>query len=76
VESLKTRISPSAMSELKDAMKKYADAVQASDLSMSSQATYVDHVNSFIRWLRYDFEPGSRKAPYARKRDKKDTTAA
>jgi len=75
VESLKTRISPAAMSELMDAMKKYADAVLVSGLSMSSQATYIDHVNAFMRWLRYDFEPGSRKVPHARKRDKNDTTA-
>jgi hypothetical protein len=64
------------MSELRDAMKAYADAVQASDLSLSSQATYVDHVNAFMRWLRYEFEPGSRKAPYARKKDKKDSIAS
>ena len=64
------------MAELWDASKAYAEAVQNSDLSLSSQATYVDHVNAFMRWLRYDFEPGSRKAPYARKKDKPNVIAS
>jgi hypothetical protein len=64
------------MSELRDAVKAYADAVQASDLTMSSQAVYVDHVNAFMRWLQYDFEPGSRKMPYARKKDKPNAIAS
>ncbi len=76
MESLKTRISAAAMSEVTDALKKYTDAVLATDLTMNVQATYVDNVTQFVRWLRYDFEPGSRKLPYARKRDKKDTPAA
>jgi hypothetical protein len=58
------RISAAAMSELETAWKDYRAAVEASDLSESSQATYVDMANNFVRWLREDFDPGSRKAPY------------
>jgi hypothetical protein len=75
MQTQKARISPSAMSEVRDAIKAYADAVQASELSLSSQATYVDHVNAFMRWLQYDFEPGSRKTPYARTKDRRDSTS-
>ena len=52
------------MSELETAWKDYRAAVAASDLSDSSQATYIDMANNFVRWLRGDFDPGSRKAPY------------
>jgi hypothetical protein len=52
------------MSELETVWKDYRAAVAASDLSESSQATYIDIANNFVRWLRGDFDPGSRKAPY------------
>ncbi|MGD1082626.1 MAG: hypothetical protein ABR881_30295 [Candidatus Sulfotelmatobacter sp.] len=58
------RISEAAISELETAWKDYCAAVAASDLSESSQATYTDMANNFVRWLRGDFDPGSRKAPY------------
>ena len=58
------RISAAAMSELESAWQEYPAAVAASDLSQSSQATYVDMANNFVRWLTGDFDPGSRKAPY------------
>jgi len=28
----------------------------------------VDLANNFVRWLEFEFEPGSRKAPYVRKK--------
>lgn len=58
------RISAAAMSELETAWKSYRTAVTASDLSESSQATYIDMANNFVRWFRGDFDPDSRKAPY------------
>jgi hypothetical protein len=58
------------MSEIDDALKGYWAAVKSSDLSQSSQATYIDMANNFVRWLKGDFVPGSRKAPY-RVRDTK-----
>ena len=62
--SNKCRISAAAMSEIETALKSYYTAVEASDLSQSSQATYIDMANRFVRWLRREFDPGSRKAPY------------
>ncbi len=60
------------MSEIETAFKEYFSAVEKSDLSLSSQCTYVDHVRNFLRWLKYEFEPGSRVAPYSLRLRKKD----
>ncbi len=58
------RMSAAAMAELETAWQGYRACVAASDLSQSSQGTYTDLANNFVRWLRGDFDPGSRKAPY------------
>jgi hypothetical protein len=68
-------VSAAAMSEIDDALRGYWAAVESSDLSQSSQATYIDMANNFVRWLKGDFIPGSRKAPY-RVRDTKITSNA
>jgi hypothetical protein len=57
-------MSATAMAEVEAAWQEYRAAVTACDLSESSQATYIDIANNFVRWLRGDFDPGSRKAPY------------
>jgi hypothetical protein len=62
------------MSEVETAFKLYCRAVEAADLTLSSQSTYVDRAYYFLRWLKYDFEPGSRVAPYSSKK-KKDPIA-
>lgn len=64
------RISAAALSEVDDALEGYYAAVESSDLSQSSQASYIDMANNFVRWLKNDFIPGSRKDPY-RVRDTK-----
>ena len=60
----KRRVTAAAMSEIETALKGYYTAVEASDLALSSQATYIDMANNFVRWLRGEFDPGSRVAPY------------
>jgi hypothetical protein len=57
-------ISVIATVELEAAWQEYRAAVEASDLSQSSQATYIDMAYNFVRWVRGSFNPGSRKAPY------------
>jgi hypothetical protein len=64
------------MSEIETAFKSYCSAVEKSDLTLSSQSTYVDRAYNFLRWLKYDFEPGSGIAPYSLKKSKKDTIAS
>lgn len=59
-----TQISPKAIVELEAALRIYCTAVQDSDLAQSSQATYITHADSFVRWLRGEFQPGSRVMPY------------
>jgi hypothetical protein len=70
------RISPSAMSEIEAAFKVYCSAVESSDLTFSSQSTYVDRAYNFLRRLKYDFDPGSRLAPYSPVKRKKDLLAS
>jgi hypothetical protein len=65
-----SRLSTAALREVENALKAYYDAVGSSDLSQSSQATYIDMANNFVRWARGDFEPGSRKEPYRIKKEK------
>jgi hypothetical protein len=55
------RISVTAMAEIEAAWLDNRAAVEASDLSQSSQATYIDMANQFIRWLRASFDSGSRR---------------
>jgi len=64
------QLSPAALSEVQTAFKAYYDAVETSDLSQSSQATYIDMASNFVRWLSGDFNPGCRKEPYRAKKTK------
>jgi len=52
------------MFEIEDALKEYYEAVKTSELSQSSKGSYIDKANNFVRWLRGEFDPGARKAPY------------
>ena len=54
------RISPSALFEIEVALRGYYNTVEASGLSFSSQSQYIDMADRFVRWLRGNFEPGSR----------------
>ena len=67
-----SRLSAAAQREVEEALKAYYDVVESSDLSQSSQATYIDMANNFVRWARGDFEPGSRKEPYRVKKKGED----
>jgi hypothetical protein len=71
----KPRITPTALTEVQAALKAYCTAVETSDLSQASQGIYMDMAENFVRWMKGDFNPGSRKAPYAIKR-KEDTVAS
>jgi len=64
------------MSEIEAAFRAYCSAVERSDLTLSSQSTYVDRAYNFLRWLKYEFEPGSRTAPYSTKKRAKDPIAS
>jgi hypothetical protein len=63
-----SRISIQGLLEVRAGLKAYYAVLEASDLSESSKATYMDMANNFVRWLAGDFEPGSRNAPYSIKK--------
>ena len=64
-------LSPSTLSEVQTAVKAYYEVVETtSDLSQSSQATYIDMADRFVRWLHGEFNPGSREEPYRAKKIK------
>lgn len=63
-EAAPIRISAAALLEVHLAFNEYCAAVQASDLSSISQNMYQYLAGNFVRWLRCDFNPGSRKATY------------
>jgi hypothetical protein len=60
----KSQISLAALSEVQAALKKYCAVILSSDLSPSSQDSYIDQADRFVRWIRGDFIPGSRMEPY------------
>lgn len=62
------RISSSALFEVETALRRYYTALEATDLTSNSQATYMDQADRFVRWLRGEFDPGSRSAPYRPKK--------
>jgi hypothetical protein len=69
-----TNISPTTLSEVQAAFREYCSIIERSDLSPHSQATYIDMAGNFVRWMRGDFNPGSRLAPYVK--PKKSESAA
>ena len=59
-----TRVSPSALFEVEVALGAYYTALEASDLTPSSQGTYMKQAENFVQWLKGEFDPGCRVAPY------------
>lgn len=55
------KIGPEALKEVNAAFARYTKAVESTDLSENSKSTYLGHAEHFVRWLRDDFTPGSRK---------------
>jgi hypothetical protein len=67
-----TRVSPSALFEVEVALGEYYSALEASDLTTSSQGTYMKQAENFVQWLKCEFDPGCRVAPYKAKKVKKN----
>jgi hypothetical protein len=65
-----TRVSPSALFEVEVALGAYYTALEASDLTPSSQGTYMKQAENFVQWLKGEFDPGCRVAPYRAKKVK------
>jgi hypothetical protein len=63
------RISSTTLAEVRDALREYCAVVERSGLSLSSQATYIDMANNFVRWMSGDFNPGARNGPRLVRKD-------
>jgi hypothetical protein len=64
------KISPAALAEVEAAFKDYVREVLASDARPSTKDTYVYHSESFVRWMKDDFEPGVRVNMYRKPKRK------
>ena len=51
-------ITPKALTEVKEALRRYEIEVKASKLQPNSQNTYLLHARNFVRWLDDKFTPG------------------
>lgn len=63
-----SQVSPSALFEIEVALGAYYSALEASDLTPSSQGTYMKQAENFVQWLKGEFDPGCRVAPYRAKK--------
>jgi hypothetical protein len=61
------RIATTVLFEIETALRSYCETVLDSDLSEHSQADYIHGADNFVRWLKGDFDPGSRVRPYRSK---------
>jgi hypothetical protein len=64
----KARVATSLLFEMETALREYCDTVLKSELSEYSQADYIHGADNFVRWLKGEFDPGSRVKPYRSKR--------
>jgi len=46
--------------KLDELLQEYIDTVENSLMTPSSQRTYIDQAQMFVRWVKGDFEPGER----------------
>jgi len=53
--------------EIETALRSYCETVLKSDLSEHSQSDYINGADNFVRWLKGDFDPGSRVSRKPRK---------
>lgn len=54
------RISAAALTEVEAALRDYTKVVLHAGLGEYTTNVYVDKADYFVRWLKRDFEPGSR----------------
>ena len=46
------------LGEVNAALERYREEVEAAKLARATKNTYLRHAETFVRWLRGDFEPG------------------
>jgi len=54
------QVSQQALNEVEAALKRYRHEVEEAPLAPATQRTYLQHAESFVRWLRGEFTPGEK----------------
>ena len=54
------KIGQAALREVQDALERYKEVVEATEMTPTSKNTYLLHAEQFVRWLSDDFAPGIR----------------
>lgn len=52
------KVSSLSLEEVREALRRYEQTIEASPLRLSSKNTYLLHARQFVRWLADEFEPG------------------
>ncbi len=52
------KVGPVALAEVREALARYREEVEASKLRPSAKRTYLLHAGHFVRWLDDEFRPG------------------
>lgn len=55
------QVRPDVVKEVEEALERYMREVRATTLTPSTQHTYLLHAENFVRWLKGEFAPGTRK---------------
>ena len=53
------KVSHAALNEVRDALERYKEVVEATEMTPKSKNTYLLHAEHFVRWLADDFQPGA-----------------
>jgi len=57
------RIDQYCLEQVTAALEQYRQAVEKSNLAPATKRTYLQHAESFVRWLDGGFEPGGGQQP-------------
>ncbi len=52
------KVGQDTLTAVQDALERYKEVVEATELTSESKRTYLLHAENFVRWLADDFEPG------------------
>lgn len=55
------QVQPDVLRQVEQALQRYISEVQSTNLTDSTQKTYILHAEHFVSWLKGEFDPGSRK---------------
>ena len=53
------KVSANISIAVQDALERYKEVVEATEMTPTSKKTYLLHAEQFVRWLADDFEPGA-----------------